>query len=226
MTRRPTGAEEDVLASQPEFANWLQEGEALRSRSDKLARQVQEAQVAQAKATADHADAVTAAVRAGQPIPETPAGVDFAPLNKAADVQRWDEQQHRDRRHVVVAEIADDVMATLRQRERSRQEQLTAIAHQLDQIESEARRDAFTVRDVFNAEDEVGHVSTHPTRADRVQVPDVTMLLAAARHHGKSLLDPAPLPPRNMEEQGMVLIDRDHVWQQHGREPDLHGLER
>lgn len=229
VTRRPPAAADDevadVLAAAPEYSEWQREGDVLRDRANKLARQIAAAQAAQNKANEDHAAAVTDAVRSGQPIPEPPSGVDFSHLNRASATQRADEQSHRDRRAAVVASVADQVLAALRSRETDRQERLVALGAKLDGLVDEARRDSLICRDVFNAEDDVEHVTDRPTRSDRVPTPDAAGLLAAATS-GVSLLEPRAMPPRNLEEAGMILVDRSHPWQHSPEQPDLHGLQR
>lgn len=105
------------------------------------------------------------------------------------------------------------------------QEKLVALAVKLDELADEARHDVAVVRDVLTCQDEVGRVTTYPTRADRLPATDGAGLLAAAKS-GRSLLDPTPLPPVDLDQAGFVQIDRSHAWQQHPREPDLRGLER
>jgi hypothetical protein len=216
VTRRPTASPDDPLSSAPEYAEWIRAGDALAARRASLDQQIRQAQQSQQKADAAHSEAVTAAVRSGAAIPETPAGVDFSPLNRASDVQRADEQSHRDRRAAVVASVAGEVLAKLRERERARQELLVALGAKLDALVDEARRDVAVARDVLDSEDD--GLRTYPSRAARLPTPSGAGLLDAAKA-GRSLLDPTPLPPRNVDTDGMARVDRSHEWQQHAREP-------
>lgn len=222
MKARPPAAA-DVLADAPAYSAWVREGEALRDRRAALDRQTRAAQQAQQRADEAQAAAVAAAVRSGAAIPEPPAPVDFRALNAAAAVQRTDEQAHRDRRAAVVAGVADSVLAKLRERERSRQEVLVSLGANLDQLADEARRDVAVVRDVLTCQDEVGRVYVRPSRSDRVSAPDVLELIAAATS-GKSLLDPRAMPPRDLDREGMILVDHDHPWQRSREQPELRGV--
>lgn len=207
----------DVLKANPVWSAYEADGEALKAKRAALAQHALDVKQPHEQAVRDHRAAVAAAVDAGEVPPMAPEPPDLRHLADAAALLQMQEEAHRGRKSAVLAEVSEDVLQGLRDRESARQARLAMLAPEVHRLRTETVADLALFAQVLGAVDREAGLSVHPSRQERVSREVSTDGLLNAAEAGVSLLQPAPIG----EVTGRVMRDdgSDDGVRQQGRRP-------
>lgn len=193
----------DVLRANPVWSAYEAEGEALKQKRAALAQHTLDVRQPHEQALREHRAAVVAAADAGEVPPLPPPEPDLRQYAEAAAHLQMQEEAYRDRKGAVLAEVAQDVLQGLRDRESARQARLAMLAPEVHRLRAETIADLALFAQVLGAVDREAGLSIHPSRQERVARDVTTDALLNAAEAGMTLLEPAPIG----EVTGRVLRD-------------------
>jgi hypothetical protein len=170
-----------ILTAHPAYQKWEAHGVDLVKRRASLARQGLAAFAERDKVRVAHAEAVRVAVEKSKPIPATPEPADLSHLDAAMTIQEAAEEAHRDRRAVMLTEIAaDGGLLGVEERLGAALAKVADAAPAIKEAQDDLVDTLAVYRDMLRAQDRAAGVVVRPSRADRVRLRwDVDALLSA-----------------------------------------------
>ena len=158
-----------VLAAQPEWEAWIQEGQQIARQRDALGQQILAAQAKNTKAEEEYRRAVDAAIAECKPVPNPPDLVQVDHLSAALQRLRDAEIEHQQRRNSVLAVVADRVIEGGSERLRVLQGNAIPHVEALEKTHDDVRSTLRLIGDVMNAQDQADGLVVHPSRSERLR---------------------------------------------------------